>query len=109
MEQVNTNAWKMVNDAINFGMERWITDTEELIHRINLFIGVTEREEQNEIIDREHRLGEIIMLGILEKSLPANSLEFYARNDATKRLINKGIISRKVRGGWKINRKRDPR
>jgi len=109
MEQVTTNAWSMVNDALNFGAERYIRETNDLIRRINIWLGMTEREIINEEVDRNNRLAEVITLGILDRTLPANSLEFYQKNDAMKRLINKGIISKKTRAGWKINKKLDPR
>ena len=105
----DTNAWNSLNDCINFGAERYIRETNDLIRRINIWLGMSEREIIREELDRNNRLAEIITLGILDKTLKPNSIEFYQKNDAMKRLINKGVITQKKRGGWKINKKADPR
>lgn len=105
-----TNAMDIINDALNYNAERAIAQKKDWMRLYDeVFYPVTGIHPDAAEKERENRYAEHVMLQIIEKILPVKALEFYARNAATKRLINKGIISKKSRGGWKINRKRDPR
>lgn len=106
----DTGAWGCVNDSINFGMERYIRKASAWVRLYDeVFFPITGIHPDDAERDRKHQFEDRITLGILEKTLPANSLEFYTRNEATKRLVNAGIISKKKRGGWKVNKGKDPR
>lgn len=107
---IDTGAWDSVNDSINFGAERYILKASAWVRLYDeVFYPITGIHPDDAERDRKHRLEDRLTLGILEKSLPANALDFYTRNEATKRLVNAGIISKKKRTGWKINKKADPR
>lgn len=107
MEQAATNAWEMINECMNFGAERWMRKAKACIKRCNEFLQTLNIDTDDASI--QNRIDEIIALHIIEKKLPAKSLEFYRMNAARKRLIQSGILQKKSRGGWKINKKLDPR
>ncbi len=99
----------MINDSVNFGVERYARRASAWLRLYDeVFYPITGVHPDDAEKDRENQIDNIITLGILDKSLPAKALEFYKKNAAMKRLVNAGIISKK-RGGWKINRKADPR
>ena len=104
------NTWAIVNDCLNYEAERFIQKASAWVRLYDeVFYPITGIHPDDAERDRKNRLEDRLTLGILEKSLPANALDFYKRNAATKRLIKAGIISKKRGGGWKINKKVDPR
>lgn len=104
------HAWDAVNDAINFGMERYIERVGSWLRLYDeVFYPITGIHPDDAEADRQNRMEDIVALHIIDRSLPAKSLDFYTMNAARKRLINAGVLQKKSRGGWKINRKLDPR
>jgi len=91
-------AWESIDNCLNYGAERFVAQGEDLLRRCDIFLGLDPDIEANA---RKERLDEVLTLGVLKKTLPAKALDFYARNAATKRLVNRGVIKRQ-RNKWKI-------
>lgn len=91
---------EIIEDALCYGANRFIESGRAWLRRCDEWLGIDESQI------RADRYDEIMTLEIIEKKIAANSLDFYAINAARARLIQKEILQKKARGGWKINRKK---
>lgn len=90
--------WEMVNNAINFPYNQWELRAEDFLRRCDIFLGF---DPDAGARSRQERKDEVLALGIIKKTLPASALDFYVKNAAVKRLVNRGVIKRQ-KNKWKI-------
>ena len=101
--------WEMVNNALNFPYNQWEAKAEGFLRRCDEFLsddqlhafGIKTTDPDAEARSRQERKDEVLVLGIIKKTLPAKALGFYERNEAKKRFVNRGVIKRQ-KNKWKI-------
>ena len=91
----DTNAWNSLNDCINFGAERYIRETNDLIRRINIWLGMSEREIiREELLLIKKKYGDQRRTEIIEETEDIEFEDLIVEEDMIVAITHGGYIKR---------------